>query len=45
MYSSLLRFKANILKSSTRTFPGAVLNSDHDLVFETENTIAKDGKK
>ena len=26
-------FKSSIHKSSTRTYPGAVINSDHDLVL------------
>ena len=27
------RFKSSIIKTSTRTYPGATINSDHDLVL------------
>ena len=27
------RFKSSVIKTSTRTYPGATINSDHDLVI------------
>ena len=45
------RFKSSIIRSSTRTYPGADVNSDHDLVMsnlasaEAKTSVKQEGEK